>query len=145
MDKLRTRVIWRDGLSMIVILGTLSAFALPGFANVERASRQAALDDLSLAIGHTAALVHALWVATGSTGDSVKVEGKTVTVNASGYPADETAMHGALLTDPLGHGYVLTSAGFAPTAVADAEACSVHYDASVSPPLIYSPRALDCE
>lgn len=145
MDKLRAHFALRDTISVIVILGILSAFALPGFANVERESRKAALDDLTLAMRNSAALVHAVWVATGATSATVMLEGKAVKVNANGYPENETALRGALQTDPVGNGYVLSGNGFAPAEVAHAGACTVSYDPAVSPPLISSPDVLDCE
>ena len=145
MDNLRARFSVSDTISVIVILGTLSAFALPGFANVERESRQAALDDLTLAMRNSAALVHAVWVATGANSATVMLEGKSIKVNADGYPEDEMALRGALQTDPVGNGYVLSGNGFAPAAVTHPGACTVSYDPAVSPPLISSPELLDCE
>lgn len=145
MDKLRAHFALRDTISVIVILGILSAFALPGFANVERESRKAALDDLTLAMRNSAALVHAVWVATGATSATVMLEGKAVKVNANGYPENETALRGALQIDPVGNGYVLSGNGFAPAAVAHPSACTVSYDPAVSPPLISSFEVLDCE
>ncbi len=145
MDKFRARFSLSDTISVIVILGTLSAFALPGFANVERESRQAALDELTDAMRNSTALVHAVWTATGANGDTVVLEGKTIKVNAHGYPQDQTALRAALVQDPVGHGYVLSGDGFAPVDIAHPGACTVSYDASVNPPLISSPALLDCE
>ncbi len=145
MEKLRARFSFRDTISVIVILGTLSAFALPGFANVERESRKAALDELTDAMRNATALVHAVSVATGNRGDSVVLEGRTITVNAAGYPQDERALRAALGQDPVGHGYVLSGDGFAPAEVTHPGACTVTYDPSVNPPLISSPALLDCE
>lgn len=145
MEELRARFSLRDTISVIVIVGILSAFALPGFANVERESRTAALDELSAAMRTSTALVHAVWMATGAHGDTVALAGKTIKVNEQGYPQDQTALRAALVQDPLGHGYVLSGAGFAPAEVAHPAACTVSYDPSVSPPLISSPALLDCE
>ena len=145
MDKLPSSFPLRDTIAALAILATLSAFALPGFANVERASRQAALDDLTLAMRNSAALVHAVWVATGANSESVALEGKTIMVNPNGYPVNETALRSALQTDPVGNGYVLSGNGFAPAEVAHPGACTVSYDPSVSPPLISSPAVLDCQ
>ena len=145
MEKLRTRFSLSDTISVIVILGTLSAFALPGFANVERESRQAALDDLTEAMRNSTALVHAVWMATGANGETVALAGKIIKVNAQGYPQDQTALRAALLQDPVGHGYVASGDGFAPAEVAHPGACTVSYDPSASPPLISSPALLDCE
>lgn len=145
MEKLRNRFSLSDTISVIVILGTLSAFALPGFANVERESRQAALDELTGAMRNSTALVHAVWVATGAQGTSVMLEGREVKVNAEGYPVDHSALRAALSQDPVGHGYVLSGNGFAPADIAHPGACTVSYDSSVNPPLISSPALLDCE
>ena len=145
MDKLRAHFALRDTISVIVILGILSAFAVPGFANVERESRKAALDDLTLAMRNSAALVHAVWVATGANSATVMLEGKTVKVNVNGYPENETALRGALQQDPVGNGYVASGHGFAPAGVAHPGACTVNYDPAVNPPLISSSEALDCE
>ena len=145
MEKLRTRFSLSDTISVIVILGTLSAFALPGFANVERESRKAALDELTDAMRNSAALVHAVWMATGANSDEVVIEGRNIKVNAQGYPENESALRAALAQDPVGHGYVLSGNGFAPAEVAHPGACTVSYDPSLNPPLISSPALLDCE
>lgn len=145
MEKLGARFCWRDTLSVIVILGTLSAFALPGFANVERQSRQAALDELEAGMRSSVALVHAVWLATGANSETVNLEGKTVKVNASGYPDGQAALRVALQQDPVGNGYALSGDGFAPSAVSHPSACVVTYDSSVNPPLVSSPEMLDCE
>ena len=145
MEKLRTRFSLSDTISVIVILGTLSAFALPGFANVERESRKAALDELTDAMRNSSALVHAVWMATGANSDVVVIEGRSIKVNAQGYPENETALRAALAQDPVGHGYVLSGNGFAPAEVAHPGACTVSYDPSLNPPLISSPALLDCE
>ena len=145
MENLRTRFSLSDTISVIVILGTLSAFALPGFANVERESRQAALDELTDAMRNSSALVHAVWMATGANSDEVVIEGRSIKVNAQGYPENETALRAALAQDPVGHGYVLSGNGFAPAEVAHPGACTVSYDPSLNPPLISSPALLDCE
>lgn len=145
MDQIPPDFPLRDTISALVILATLSVFALPGFANVERESRQAALDDLTLAMRNSAALVHAVWAATGANSEFVALEGKTIQVNANGYPVNATAMRSALHTDPLGNGYRLSDKGFAPAEVAHPAACTVSYDPSSSPPRISSPALLDCQ
>lgn len=145
MEKLSARFSLSDTISVIVILGTLSAFALPGFANVERESRKAALDELTGAMRNSTALVHAVWMATGANSETVMLEGREVKVNAQGYPRDQAALRAALSEDPVGHGYVLSGSGFAPAEIAHPGACTVSYDASVNPPLISSPALLDCE
>ncbi len=145
MDKLPPSLPVRDTLCAVVILATLSAFALPGFANVERTSRKAALDDLSLAMVNSAALVHAVWMATDANGDAVVIEGKTIKVNANGYPVDLGALRSALQTDPLANGFVRSGNGFAPAEVAHPGACTVSYYPAVSPPRISSPALLDCQ
>ncbi|MFT7108515.1 MAG: MSHA pilin protein MshA [Psychrobacter glaciei] len=73
-------------IMVIVILGILSAFALPKFAdlssNAEGASIKAALG----AVKSGSAIAHAQWLAEGdSTSTEVTLEGTAVTM-ASGYP-----------------------------------------------------------
>jgi MSHA pilin protein MshA len=87
-------------IMVIVILGILSAFALPKFAdfttNAESASIQAALG----AVKSGSAIAHAQWLANGdNAATSVVLEGVTVTM-ASGYP-DQDSLDD--LVDPSGY------------------------------------------
>jgi len=67
-------------ITVIVILGILAAFAVPRFAGLEVQARQAAVQGLSGAIRSGAALAHALWLAQGSSGATVSMEGQVITI-----------------------------------------------------------------
>lgn len=73
-------------ITVIVILGVLSAFALPRFAGLETEARKATLNGLMGSLRSAAALAHALQIAQGvaATG-TVTIEGQTITL-VNGYP-----------------------------------------------------------
>lgn len=108
---------------VIAILGILAAVALPRFANfstqAQSASRTGVVGDLNTAIG----IVHAQWIAGGSTGTTVSLDGGiSVTVNASGYPDVGTTYNSAstcqtLVNDLLtGNSLPLSVFGYAASA-----------------------------
>ncbi len=71
---------------VIVILGILSAFALPRFADLTGDARAASISGLAGALKSGAAISHAQQLADGTgVGMSVVLEGATVTM-ANGYP-----------------------------------------------------------
>ncbi len=73
---------------VIVILGILAAFAMPRFVDLTSEARTAARSGVSGGINSAIAIAHALWLAQGSSGTSVTMEGgSAITLNASGYPA----------------------------------------------------------
>jgi MSHA pilin protein MshA len=69
---------------VIVILGILSAFAVPRFMGLEVQARKASVEALTGSLRSASMLAHSVWLANGSTGD-VTVEGKTIVI-ANGYP-----------------------------------------------------------
>ncbi|OGA21286.1 MAG: hypothetical protein A3I02_03690 [Betaproteobacteria bacterium RIFCSPLOWO2_02_FULL_67_26] len=72
---------------VIVILGILAATALPRFASLTTEATAAARSGVSGGLNSAVGIVHAKWLAAGSTGTGVSMDGAvTVTVNASGYP-----------------------------------------------------------
>src|SRR5262245_15027943 len=71
---------------VILILGILAAVAAPRFVNLTGSARAAALDGLRAAVTSASTLANALWVAQGSSGKSVTIEGTAVTLT-NGYPA----------------------------------------------------------
>ena len=71
---------------VIVILGILAATALPKFADLGGDARRSKLSGARGAVASASALVHSKWLAGGSTGTTVAMEGGDVTVNAAGYP-----------------------------------------------------------
>lgn len=74
---------------VIMILGILAATALPRFMNVQTQAHTAAVDGASGGFGAAIAMVHAQWMANGSTGAVANVAGfgaGDVDVSASGWP-----------------------------------------------------------
>jgi MSHA pilin protein MshA len=73
-------------IMVIVILGVLSAFALPRFADLGGEAREASISGLSGAIKAAANIAHAQQLADGNSGsDSVDLDGVTITME-TGYP-----------------------------------------------------------
>ncbi|MCP4488817.1 MAG: type II secretion system protein, partial [Gammaproteobacteria bacterium] len=78
-------------IMVIVILGILSAFALPRFADLGSEAQVAALDGAIGAVKSAAAISHSAWLATGQT-SPVDLDGTSITMSTAGYPiADGTA------------------------------------------------------
>ena len=98
-------------ISVIVILGILSAFAIPRFANLETQARAASVEGLGGAMRSASALAHAVWLASGATaGNSdVTMEGSVVNL-VDGYPTSASILS-ALQGNPLTEGYRLTLSG----------------------------------
>ncbi|MFD2231970.1 type II secretion system protein [Alkalimarinus sediminis] len=79
---------------VIVILGILSAFALPRFADLTDDARQASISGAIGAMKSASAITHAQWIANGSTGTTVELEGAFIGT-ASGYPDSASTGTGA--------------------------------------------------
>ena len=76
---------------VIVILGILSAFALPRFADLTGDARKASINGLAGAIKSAAAIAHADQIAKNNAlGVSVVLDGSTVTM-VNGYPTPNAA------------------------------------------------------
>lgn len=124
-------------ISVIVILGILSAFAIPRFASLEVQARSASIEGLAGAMRSATALVHAVWLAEGGSGTSVQMENQAVNVDGNGYPT--TASIGdALVTDPAtaNSGYTSPAAGqYAPEGATNPIACSATFN-NGNPPTI---------
>ncbi len=123
-------------ISVIVILGILSAFALPRFANLEVQARAAAIEGLGGAIRSAAALAHAVWLADGATlgVQSITMDGVSFTVD-DGWP-DETTIVNALQEDPAVSGFLNIGAGeWSMQGVVGTGTCRVMYvhNAAVAP------------
>lgn len=91
---------------VLVILGILAAFAIPRFANVNKDAREAALKGLAGSLRSSAALVHGLAMARGTTNGNIDLEGQAVKV-VNAYPEASNAGIGVS---------VLNLQGFTPTA-----------------------------
>lgn len=76
---------------VIVILGILSAFALPRFANLGAEARAATLKGAQGAVRSAAAIAHSKWLAQGG-GGTVDLDGAAgITVGTEGYPTSDAA------------------------------------------------------
>jgi MSHA pilin protein MshA len=76
-------------IMVIVILGILSAFALPKFADLSGSAEDSTIEGSRAAIRSAAAIVHAQFLARGSTDTSLNLEGTTIAIE-EGYPDAET-------------------------------------------------------
>jgi len=72
-------------IMVIVVLGILAAFALPKFANLGKDARTASIQGAAASIKSASAIAHSAYLAGGSTGSSVTLEGTAVAL-ANGYP-----------------------------------------------------------
>jgi len=77
-------------IMVIVILGILSAFALPRFADLSEDAQEAATNGALAAVKSASAIVHSAWLAGGSTGTTIALEGATIDIT-NGYPSGDTA------------------------------------------------------
>ena len=74
-------------IMVIVILGVLSAFALPKFANLTDDADEAAVKGAKAAVASAVGIVHAEWLAGGNSAAAVlTLEGVTIGTTAAGYP-----------------------------------------------------------
>lgn len=76
-------------IMVIVILGVLSAFALPRFADLGGEARTASINALTGSLKSASNIAHAQFLAQGSTG-TVTLEGNTITM-VNGYPSGAAA------------------------------------------------------
>lgn len=96
-------------IMVIVILGVLSAFALPRFADFGADARTASLNALAGALRAAANISHAQQLADGSTpGVLVTLEGADITM-VNGYPTANAA--GITLASQVSNDYTATGGG----------------------------------
>jgi MSHA pilin protein MshA len=76
---------------VIVILGILSAVAVPKFVDMQNEAKQAAIEGARGSVKSAVGLVHAKWLAAGEPTGTVAVEGGTVTIDSYGYPTADAA------------------------------------------------------
>jgi MSHA pilin protein MshA len=85
-------------IMVIVILGVLSAFALPRFADLGGSARAATINGVAGSMKAAANIAHAQWLAEGvSTSLEVTLEGVDI-VMANGYPNTTSIMAAAQIT-----------------------------------------------
>jgi len=112
---------------VITILGILAAFAVPRFASLEVEARSAATTALGGSLRSSAALSHAMWLATGQPA-TIDMEGQTITM-ANGYPNvatidDTLASLDGFVYDASGTPGVFAKSNDGSTAIAN---CTVSY------------------
>ncbi|KAA8982555.1 prepilin-type N-terminal cleavage/methylation domain-containing protein [Halospina sp. K52047b] len=123
---------------VIVILGILSAFALPRFVDLGSDAQAAALEGAAGAIKSSASIAHSAWLA-GDRTSPVDMDGTDVTMSTEGYPtADDagimTAAQIDTATDFAINNGTVTPVGFDDTSDADGDGttgeCSFDYSAT---------------
>jgi MSHA pilin protein MshA len=109
---------------VITILGILAAFAVPRFTRMEVQARIATVQALAGSVRSSAALTHALWLATGQPAN-VPVEGVAAPGIAmvNGYP--DLATIADTISDLTGFGYTPATGVFQMTGITTA--CNVTY------------------
>lgn len=134
---------------VIMILGILAATALPRFMNVQTQAHSAAVDGASGGLGAAIAMVHAQWMANGTTGADTDVTNfgdGGVDVNASGWPvswssdrSDITAdgdcveLWNGLMQNPPSVSATAGAADYQAVADTTAKTCTYSYQVATSP------------
>ena len=76
-------------ITVIIILGILSAFVLPRFGGLEAHARAASLEGLAGSVRSGAALAHSLWLAEGNKPAAVTMAGVSIAMDTTtGYPEE---------------------------------------------------------
>jgi MSHA pilin protein MshB len=139
---------------VIVILGILSAVALPKFADLSTQARNASNQGVAGGLASAVAISHATWVANGSpvAGGNITLEGNSVHVNGLGWPdnnagiaptvADCLAIWTGVVNNPpqataaaggctATNCYIATAAGSQCTFTLNSEVNTIVYDTSI--------------
>ncbi len=117
---------------VIVMLGTLAAFALPRFADLGRDARIASVEGAAASIRSAAAVAHAAWLVRNNV--ILDLEGTMVGIAAGGYPqAPNPGIIAAAGIDASNFQVVRSSAGSStvtvlPLDVASTANCFVRYN-----------------
>ncbi len=121
-------------IMVIVILGILSAFALPKFADLSGSAEDATIAGSRAAIRSSAAIVHAQFLARGSTDTTLTLEDATVDI-VEGYPDAETIDDAADIgTGDFSVTLLASDASviFASTSATDGDPCVMYTEAAAS-------------
>jgi len=131
-------------IMVIVILGVLSAFALPRFADLGGQARVASINGAAGAIKSAANIAHAQWLADGGTASTVTLEGTSIAMS-NGYPTKASIEVAAQITSS---DYTITASAGAGTSVLfeviGSTNCSIDYDNDGSAVPTYTTDASGC-
>jgi MSHA pilin protein MshA len=124
-------------IMVIVILGVLSAFALPRFADLGGNARGASLSGAAGSMKAAANIAHAQQLANGGSGaDTVTLEGTDITM-LNGYPTILGIMDAAQISAP---DYTITAGVVTIAGAGDDATCLVTYTVAVAgaagPPIV---------
>lgn len=114
-------------ITVIVILGLLSAFALPRFSGVEGQARTASINALTGSIRSAAALAHSLQLAQNlSASTAVTMEGNTIAMS-NGYPTAGAGGVENSLADTTGYTHTAGSGVYQVASAGTPASCQVTY------------------
>jgi MSHA pilin protein MshA len=124
-------------IMVIVILGVLSAFALPRFADLGGNAREASINGAAASMKSAANIAHAQWLAEGNAAStSVELEGVAVAM-VNGYPTEAGIMVAAQIS---ADDYTIAGGTVSVTDAPTPANCSVVYTeavaAAVGPPVV---------
>ena len=128
---------------VITILGILAAFAIPRFSRMEVQARAATVQALAGSMRSSAALAHALWLASGQP-NNVQMEGSGNIAMVNGYPT-RASIDNTIADWQTGFSYSQATGVFQKTGVTTA--CNVTYTppaAPSTPPTITVANPLVC-
>lgn len=97
-------------IMVIVILGILSAVALPKFADLSSNAEEAVIEGAMGAVKSSAVIAHSAYLAAGSSGTSVSLEGTTITL-VNGYPDRDDVCTAAGLDSSTNGDFTCTASG----------------------------------
>lgn len=126
---------------VIVILGILSAFAVPRFMGMEARARISTLQGMQASLKSASTMAHGVWLANGSV-SPVTIEGQSI-VFVSGYP--NRASIALLMQDTTGFTYAAGNGRYSKNGAPRPANCYVQYNNAtvvnnvVVPPVISTP------
>lgn len=116
-------------IMVIVILGVLSAFALPRFADLGGQAREATINGAAGSMKAAANISHAQWLAVGGSPATVTLEGTSIAMTF-GYPTQASILLAAQIT--AADFDIATAGSVRATGATTAANCSVSYTSATS-------------
>jgi MSHA pilin protein MshA len=127
---------------VIVILGVLSATALPRFLNASSSARAATLKGLSGAMNSAIVLAHAQYMLAGGSPTTITMDGGVVVAMANGYPDASAAGIGAAVNGASSYLSTFngtTSSTWSALGATTPTSCVFTYTAATAGPPIVAP------